>query len=127
MSKETVIPSGLLLSDDLIFTSRVVGTARDLGFAFRSAKSADALLVLAQQQPPSCVIVDLSNPGLNIADFVAELRRLTPAPRIVAYGSHVDTATLKAARVAGCDLVMPRSQFVEELPRSLAAWLNPEK
>jgi len=28
-------------------------------------------------------------------------------------------ATLKAARAAGCDRVLPRSQFVEELPAEL--------
>ncbi|MFL5342060.1 MAG: response regulator [Gemmataceae bacterium] len=114
---------GLLLSDDLIFTSRVTGTARDLGLSFRVAKTTAALLALAREQPPACVIVDLASPGMNIADFVTELKRLTLPPRIVAYGSHVDTATLKAARAAGCDLVMPRSQFVEELPKSLPAWM----
>src|SRR6516164_4783164 len=112
--------NGLLLSDDLIFTSRVLGTARDLALPFRVAKSADALLAIARAQPPAGAIVDLSNPGLNIQVLVAELKRLSPAVRVIAYGSHVDTATLKAAREAGCDLVMPRSQFVEELPRSLA-------
>jgi DNA-binding NarL/FixJ family response regulator len=119
--------NGLLLSDDLMFTSRILGTARDLGFPFRVAKSADALLAIAREQPPAGAIVDLSNPGLNIQSLVAELKRLSPAVPVIAYGSHVDTATLKAAREAGCDLVMPRSQFVEELPRSLAAWLSPEK
>ena len=41
-----------------------------------------------------------------------------------AYGSHVDTAGLKAARVAGCDLVLPRSAFAEQLPSRLPAWLT---
>jgi hypothetical protein len=43
-------------------------------------------------------------------------------PRIVAYGSHVDTAGLRKAREAGCDLVWPRSKFVAELPGALQAW-----
>jgi DNA-binding NarL/FixJ family response regulator len=116
---------GLLLSDDLIFTSRVTGTGRALGFAIRFAKTPDALLKLARENSPACVIVDLSNPGLNISEFVAALKQLSPTPNIVAYGSHIDTATLKAARAAGCDLVMPRSQFVEELPRDLATWMTP--
>jgi hypothetical protein len=45
-------------------------------------------------------------------------------PRVIAYGSHVEAATLHAAREAGCDLVLPRSRFVEELPVSLGAWLG---
>jgi DNA-binding NarL/FixJ family response regulator len=117
--------TGLLLSDDLIFASRITGTGRDFGFAIRVAKSAGFLLALASEQAPACVIVDLSNPGLQIADMVTQLKRMTPPPRIVAYGSHVDTATLKAARAAGCDEVMPRSQFVELLPKNLGQWMQP--
>ena len=79
---------------------------------------------LANHETPACVILDLSNPGLNIGETVANLKRLEPPPRVVAYGSHVDTATLKAARAAGCDVVMPRSQFVEELPKSLGEWMR---
>jgi DNA-binding NarL/FixJ family response regulator len=111
-----------LLSDDLIFTSRVTGTGTSVGVAVRVAKSAEALLNLARQQVPACVILDLSNPGLKIVECVTALKALAPPPTVVAYGSHVDTATLNAARAAGCDRVMARSQFVEELPKQLAAW-----
>jgi CheY-like chemotaxis protein len=116
-------PSAILLSDDLIFTSRVAGTGRDLGLQVTPARTPDALLARARQQPPSCVIVDLSNPGLVIAELIAGLRDLPMPPRVVAYGSHVDTATLRAARDAGCDVVLPRSKFVEDLPAALPAWL----
>ena len=118
-------PSGILLSDDLIFTSRVVGAGRDLGLSIRTARNADAVLKLSQQQFPTCVIVDLSNPGLRIAELIAGLGALTTRPRIVAYGSHVDTATLRAAREAGCDVVLPRSAFFEQFPSRLAEWLAP--
>ncbi len=118
--------TGLLLSDDLIFTSRVVGTARSLGLEVRSARSAEALLTLARQHPPACVLVDLANPGLSLSDLLRGLGEACPLrPRVVAYGSHVDAAGLRAAREAGCDLVLPRSKFVEDLPRELPAWLGP--
>jgi len=117
--------NAILLSDDLIFTSRVAGTGRDLAMPIRSARTADAVLTLAKQQPPTCVIIDLSNPGLRIAELTAGLGSLPNRPRIVAYGSHVDTASLRAARDAGCDVVLPRSKFVEELPTALPTWLAP--
>jgi DNA-binding NarL/FixJ family response regulator len=120
-------PHAILLSDDLIFTSRVTGTGRDLGLPVRPARTADDVLALAGQLSPTCVIVDLSNPGLVIDDLIAGLAALPVRPRVVAYGSHVDTATLRAAREAGCDFVMPRSKFVEELPTSLPAWLAPRE
>jgi CheY-like chemotaxis protein len=128
MSAAPQAPFALLLSDDLIFTSRITGTARDLGVSMKTARSADVLHTLARQQSPQGVIVDLANPGLVITDLIAALQRdCTPMPQIVAYGSHVDTATLKRAREAGCDLVLPRSKFVEDLPGKLREWVEPRR
>jgi CheY-like chemotaxis protein len=115
--------NAILLSDDLIFTSRVAGTARDLGLRVTPARTPAALLELARQQMPTCVIVDLAYPGLAVGELVGELGGLPARPRVVAYGPHVDTAMLRAARAAGCDVVLPRSKFVEALPAELPAWL----
>jgi CheY-like chemotaxis protein len=116
--------AGLLLSDDLIFTSRVTGTARALGLVMRPARSAEALVELARQHLPRCVLVDLANPGLKLGDLLRRLGEVCPtSPRVVAYGAHVDTATLRAARAAGCDPVLPRSKFVEDLHQALPGWL----
>ncbi len=124
MGTEANTPTGLLLSDDLIFTSRIIGTARDLGHAFQTARTVEALEALARQRAPRCVIVDLANPGLTVLDLLKRLRAACPEmPRVVAYGSHVDAASLRAAREAGCDLVLPRSAFVEQLPVFLGAWV----
>jgi CheY-like chemotaxis protein len=118
-------PTGLLLSDDLIFTSRVTGTARAAGLTVRAARSAEALESLAREQAPTCVLLDLGNPGLELSELLGWLRAVCPRmPRVVAYGSHVDAAGLRAARAAGCDVVLPRSAFVEQLPQQLPAWLT---
>lgn len=114
--------AGLLLCDDLIFTSRIAGTAKALGLAVGAAKDVAGLLRMARQAPPRCVLLDLQHPGLDLVALLAELRAVGPM-RVVGYGSHVDAATLHAARVAGCDPVLPRSKFVEELPTALAGWL----
>ena len=117
--------TGLLLSDDLIFTSRIVGTARDLGLAMKSAGSFAQLLALAHEEVPACVIVDLAVIPGQIAELVDWLRKnCAPPPRVVAYGSHVDVETLRKARAAGCDPVLPRSKFVEDLPRDLPGWMG---
>jgi DNA-binding NarL/FixJ family response regulator len=121
---------GLLLCDDLMFTSRITGTARDLNVSIKPARSADAVYALARQETPRLVIVDLANPGLVLADFLEQLGALcSTMPRVVAYGSHVDPATLQAAREAGCDPVWPRSKFAEELPHALPLWMadNPTR
>ena len=116
---------GLMLCDDLIFFSRVAGTARAAGLTVRQVRTAAALLVAAKANPPAGVILDLQNDGLDLSAFLAELRAACPTmPRIVAFGSHVEAATLRAARQAGCDLVLPRSQFVEMLEGSLKEWIG---
>jgi DNA-binding NarL/FixJ family response regulator len=101
----------------------VTGTAKDIGMTVRTARNAEALLKLAADTAPTCAIIDLANPGLNISTLVPALKQLQPPPRLVAYGSHVDVVGLQAARDAGCDIVMARSQFVASLPRDLAQWL----
>ncbi len=118
-------PTVLLLCDDLLFSSRIAGTARSLGINLRTARSAEVLESLARQEAPCCVIVDLANPGLTIGALIETLRQVcTTMPRVVAYGSHVDTTTLKAGRDAGCDPVWPRSKFVDELESALPAWMG---
>ncbi|MBL8868111.1 MAG: hypothetical protein KF873_05465 [Gemmataceae bacterium] len=114
--------SGLLLSDDLIFTSRILATARAHGLAMTAAKTQDALLAKTKDAPPTGVILDLHNPTLDLSALLSELKSL--GTRVIAYGSHVDAERLKAARATGCDLVLPRSAFVEKLENELNNWLS---
>ena len=117
-------PSILLLCDDLIFTSRISGTAKALGLTLRATKSVSDLVHFLMQSPPRCVIVDLHVPGLVLDDLLSAAAALPSRPTLVAYGSHVDTATLKAARDAGLDVVWPRSKFVDELATALPQWVR---
>ena len=118
---------GLLLSDDFLFISRIQGHARATGLEVKSVRTASALLEQTRAVKPTCVLMDLNLGGLDIGSVVTGLKALEPAPTIVGYGSHVDAATLKRAREAGCDWVFPRSKFVEELPTALAAWFGAAK
>ncbi len=118
--------NGLMLCDDLIFFSRVSGAARAAGLSMRMVRTTADLLAAARESPPGGVIVDVHNSGLDLPTLLAELKAACPAmPRVIAYGSHVEAATLRAARQAGCDPVLPRSQFVEELETKIAEWLQP--
>jgi CheY-like chemotaxis protein len=120
-----VTPHGLVLCDDLIFFSRIAGAARASGLSVRQAKAAGDLVALAKEHAPAGVIVDLQNPGLDLPALLTELKQACPAmPRVIAYGSHVQADVLRAARQAGCDRVMPRSQFAEELEGQIGEWLR---
>jgi ActR/RegA family two-component response regulator len=123
--KPHVNASGLMLSDDLIFFSRVAAVARSQGLTVRQVKSMADLLEAARKYPPGGVIVDLQNPGLELRSLLEGLQSTSASmPFVAAYGSHVEAATLHAARAEGCDRVMPRSLFVELLEGSLASWLG---
>jgi DNA-binding NarL/FixJ family response regulator len=118
--------AGLMLCDDLIFFSRVSGAARAAGLTVRMVRTAYDLLAAARTCPPSGVIIDVHNPGLDLPGLLLALKETCPImPRVIAYGSHVEAAVLRAARQAGCTRVMPRSQFVEELENGIAEWLAP--
>jgi ActR/RegA family two-component response regulator len=114
-------PLGILLSDDLIFASRITGTARARGLEMKTARTVEQVRQMASAGPPACVIVDLHHPGLDLAALVREIKNAEPCT-IVGYGSHVAATLLQEARVAGCDVVLPRSKFVEELAEALPKW-----
>jgi CheY-like chemotaxis protein len=125
MTEETSRVPGLLLCDDLIFASRITGTAHSLGLEVKTATTPEALVELVRRDAPQAIIVDLACPGLVLEELLRKVEESCPTmPRIVAYGSHVDTETLRAARAAGCDPVLPRSKFVADLPQELTGWLS---
>src|SRR5207249_3963831 len=66
--------AGLMLCDDLIFFSRVSGTARAAGLTVRMVRSAADLLAAAKAAPPGGVIVDVHNPGLDLPALLADLK-----------------------------------------------------
>jgi CheY-like chemotaxis protein len=118
-------PTALLLSDDLIDTSRITGTAQSLGLSVQQVRTVDVLEQLAKVSGPSCVLVDLNYPGLDVLELIHRLREACPQmPRLVGFGSHVDAAGLKVARAAGFDVVLPRSAFVQQMAEQLPAWLS---
>ncbi|MGF1578062.1 MAG: hypothetical protein ACFCD0_01730 [Gemmataceae bacterium] len=121
-------PTGFLLSDDMIFTSRITGIAGYYELDLKVVPSAERLQAEAPDANPSCVIVDVHNPGLQIDDLVTFLRKhCEPSLFILGYGSHVAADVLKAARQAGCDLVLPRSKFVEDMPNEMPNWFAGKK
>jgi CheY-like chemotaxis protein len=108
---------GILLCRDLIFTSKVTGTAAELGYRVLVAGSLSSAVAMIEQWRPLVVFVDLAAGDLVEPAALVRLQGLAgPRTAFVAFGSHVDTDALSAARAAGCTAVMPRSKFSAELP-----------
>ena len=118
-------PTGILLSRDLIFTSKVTGTARELGHRVLVAGTSSLVLSMIEQLRPCVVFIDLAAGDLVAPEALLGYQGLAgPATAFVAFGSHVDTEALAAARAAGCDPVMPRSKFSADLPELIRRYFE---
>lgn len=106
---------GLLLTRDLMFTSKVTGTAAALGLRIQTVGAIDALQSQAEVTRPRAVFIDLACAEFEPRAVLDRLNFL-PRPVVIAFGSHVDTERLELARAAGCDDVLPRSKFSATLP-----------
>src|SRR5687768_4523404 len=108
--------SVLFLTADLVFSSRVVSVAKQIGKSVSVVASAKALVEKCAENPASLVIIDLSQSKLNARDLLAELRALANPPRaVVAYAPHVHENLLAAAVDAGCTEVLTRGQFNSQI------------
>ncbi|HUG67276.1 MAG TPA: response regulator [Pirellulaceae bacterium] len=111
----------LYLTKDLFFSSRVCSLARDAGATIDVVASIEACCAT---DDTALAIIDLGLPQLDVAAAVRKLRASPRELKIIAYGPHVDAAKLSAAEQAGCDLVLPRSQFDQQIANMLRE-LNP--
>lgn len=117
--------AGVLLSRDLMFTVKITGTAQELGHKVQVAGDAESASALIREQRPKAVFVDLAAGPLVSAETLQALQAVAgPDVPFIAFGSHVDTGALAAARAAGCDPVMPRSKFSAELPALIRRYLG---
>jgi CheY-like chemotaxis protein len=112
----THIPTIVAAITDLMLQSRLLEQARALGYQVRVADTPDAVRD-ALAAGPALLVVDLQAQGLDWRDAVALAKERDA--RVLAYGQHTQAALLRAAREAGCDRVVARSTFVEELPQLL--------
>jgi len=107
------------LMDDLFFQMKVAETAKQIGVEFKVATTADALMGLLDPAP-KLLIVDLNARSQPIA-AIQKLRAEKNAVRVVAFLSHVQKDLAAQAHAAGCDEVMPRSIFTQNLALILGA------
>ena len=106
----------VVLCVDLLDRSRITAAHPDATFV----RSAAALLERVEAGQVRSVIVDLSRPDAIIAISTASAAGAV----VTAYGAHVDTDLLAAARAAGCAEALPRSRFFARLDRR--ASVDPE-
>lgn len=106
---------------DAFFLAKITDAAQALHYQLFPAHSEREIVDIAQQHKPSFIIIDLVNKQLNPLACVEKLKK-DPALKeikIIGYLPHVQIALHEAALKVGCDLVLPRSAFVNVLPKLL--------
>lgn len=107
----------LALVDDLMFRSKIKSATQQAGVTVTFAGSRDAALSAMRANRPALVVFDLNNVRAEPLKTIAEMKNdaaLASVPTI-GYVSHVDVATIDAARAAGVDEVVARSAFASRL------------
>jgi CheY-like chemotaxis protein len=110
--------------EDLFFIAKISETARKLGVkvAFvKNEKDAVAALTAGEEEDrPGLIVFDLNNANAKPLTLIPKLKaKLKRSTSIIGFLSHLQ-GDLKAKAVeAGCDTVMPRAAFSQNLPNLL--------
>ena len=110
---------------DMLFASKIRGTAEQHNVTVQFARSADALFDAAKSEAPALIILDLHTTHLDPFALAARLKadeQLRAVP-IVGFFSHVQTELQRRATEAGVDHILPRSVFTKRLPEILSGVL----
>jgi hypothetical protein len=101
-------PLVLCLCRDLLFQSKITATARSAGVPVSVLRDPNQLT----DRAASLLLVDLNQAGA--LDAAARWKTATVGA-VVGFVSHVDAATITAARAAGITEILARSAFVDRL------------
>jgi len=109
--------------EELFFVAKIQETAKKLGVKVAFVKNdKDALdtMMEGEQDKPALIVFDLNNANAKPLTLIPKLKtKLKKSASIVGFLSHLQ-GDLKAKAVeAGCDVVMPRSAFSQNLPNLL--------
>lgn len=114
----TAPPRRILVAvDDLFFLAKIRETARQLKISVDMAKSDHELLEKAAP-PPALIILDLNSIALKPISTIGKIRHIPELKKtpLIGFLNHLQAELKIKAQDAGCDLVMPRSAFSQNLP-----------
>jgi CheY-like chemotaxis protein len=109
--------------DDLFFSAKIQETARKLNVKVEFVKSDKDLGERMHQngeEKPSLIIFDLNNANVKPLTLIPKLKsKLKKGTSIIGFLSHVQGDLKQKAHEVGCDMVLPRSAFSQNLPQLL--------
>jgi|SRR5215471_3163307 len=110
--------------DDLFFLAKIQETARKLGvkvgFVKADKEVISKLTATSENAKPSLIVFDLNNANAKPLTLIPKLKaKLKRGTSVIGFLSHLQGDLKVKALEAGCDMVMPRSAFSQNLPNLL--------
>jgi CheY-like chemotaxis protein len=116
--------------EDLFFMAKIQETARKLNVKVEFVKSDKDLMERMSQngdEKPSLIIFDLNLASVKPLTLIPKLKsKLKKGTSIIGFLSHVQGDLKQKAHEVGCDMVLPRSAFSQNLPQLLRRHGAPE-
>jgi len=91
------------------------------------ARNGEEAVALADEVAPDAVVLDIEMPVLDGVEAARQLRAASPQIPIVAVSGHDYEERVLEIRQAGADDYVRKARLPEELPRVLAALLDPSR
>jgi hypothetical protein len=110
--------------DDLFFLAKIQETARKLGVKVGFVKADKDIVAKLANVPddakPSLIVFDLNNVNAKPLTLIPRIKtKLKRGTSVIGFLSHLQGDLKVKALEAGCDMVMPRSAFSQNLPNLL--------
>ncbi len=109
--------------NDLFFRVKIQEAAKRAGVELVIVQSQGEALAQAKDQP-AVMILDLNDVKTEPLNTIEKLKgdEETRNISLLGYVSHVQTDLIKTAQEKGCDVVMARSAFSQNLPKLLSRY-----
>ena len=120
--REDAAPRIFGFVDDLFFQAKIQETARKLNVKVEFVKSEQDFLdriKLNGEEKPSLVIFDLNTVSVKPLTLIPKLKSKLKKTSVIGFLSHVQGDLKQKAHEVGCDMVLPRSAFSQNLPQLL--------
>ena len=109
----------LAVLEDLLFTVKIDGAAKRAGLTTQFVQSEEAAVERAKEKP-LVIIIDLNCRSLDPLALIVKLKDSDSSKvPLIGFVSHVQGELKQKAHQAGCDVVMARSAFSQNLPQIL--------
>lgn len=107
----------LAVMTDLFFSAKIMDVAKRLGMTVEFLKDQQTVLEKVKAHP-AVVIFDLNCESAHPLDLIRQMKSDPETNQIGTIGfiSHVQTELKLKAQETGCDIVMARSVFAQNLP-----------